>query len=32
MLFGDGHVTFYQFPKQMPDWLGVPYDMNFLWW
>lgn len=32
MLFGDGHVTFYQFPKQMPDWLSVPYDMNFLWW
>lgn len=32
MLFGDGHVVYYQFPKQMPEWIDVPVDPNFLWW
>jgi len=33
MLFGDGHVVFYQFPKQMPDWTYSPLpDPNFTWW
>jgi prepilin-type N-terminal cleavage/methylation domain-containing protein/prepilin-type processing-associated H-X9-DG protein len=33
MLFGDGHVIAYQFPKQMPDWIwDPPPDPNFLWW
>ena len=33
MLFGDGHVVFYRFPKQIQDWLSTPtYDPKFLWW
>ena len=32
MLFGDGHVVYYQFPKEMPDWIWTPIDPNFLWW
>jgi prepilin-type N-terminal cleavage/methylation domain-containing protein/prepilin-type processing-associated H-X9-DG protein len=33
MLFGDGHVMFYAFPKEMPDWIwSPPYDPSFLWW
>lgn len=33
MLFGDGHVVFYQFPAKMVDWLSEPtWDINFLWW
>ena len=32
MLFGDGHVEFYKFPKEIAEWLGTPPDKNFLWW
>jgi prepilin-type N-terminal cleavage/methylation domain-containing protein/prepilin-type processing-associated H-X9-DG protein len=32
MLFGDGHVVFFKFPKEMPDWIWTPIDPNFLWW
>jgi prepilin-type processing-associated H-X9-DG protein len=33
MLFGDGHVAFYRFPKEMPDWTYSPVpDVNFTWW
>jgi prepilin-type N-terminal cleavage/methylation domain-containing protein/prepilin-type processing-associated H-X9-DG protein len=32
MLFGDGHVVFYKFPKEMPDWIWTPFDPNFTWW
>lgn len=33
MLFGDGHVTFFEFPKQTPNWIwSPPPDPNFLWW
>jgi prepilin-type N-terminal cleavage/methylation domain-containing protein/prepilin-type processing-associated H-X9-DG protein len=32
MLFGDGHVVFYKFPKEMPDWIWTPVDPNFTWW
>lgn len=33
MLFGDGHVEFYRFPKEMPQWLAAPApDPNFKWW
>jgi prepilin-type N-terminal cleavage/methylation domain-containing protein/prepilin-type processing-associated H-X9-DG protein len=33
MLFGDGHVVFYQFPDELKNWTYTPpYDMNFLWW
>lgn len=32
MLFGDGHVVFYKFPPQMPDWIWTPVDSNFTWW
>ena len=33
MLFGDGHVEFYRFPKEMPGWIWAPApDPNFLWW
>ena len=32
MMFGDGHVQFFRFPKEMPDWLGTPVDPNFTWW
>lgn len=33
ILFGDTHVSFYQFPRQMPDWIWDPKpDANFLWW
>ena len=33
MLFGDGHVEYYNFPKQMPDWIWNPGpDPEFQWW
>jgi len=33
VLFGDGHVVFYAFPKEMPDWIwSPPYNPSFLWW
>jgi prepilin-type N-terminal cleavage/methylation domain-containing protein/prepilin-type processing-associated H-X9-DG protein len=33
MLFGDGHVEFYRFPPEMPDWIWNPRpDPSFLWW
>jgi len=32
MLFGDGHVENYQFPKEMDGWLDVHPDSNFKWW
>lgn len=33
MLFGDGHVEFFQFPKDTPKWLAAPPpDPTFLWW
>jgi prepilin-type processing-associated H-X9-DG protein len=33
MLFGDGHVEFYQFPKEATDWSGAPApDPKFTWW
>ena len=33
MLFGDLHVEYYNFPKQMQDWIFSPTpDPNFLWW
>jgi prepilin-type N-terminal cleavage/methylation domain-containing protein/prepilin-type processing-associated H-X9-DG protein len=33
MLFGDGHVVFYRFPKEMVNWTYTPVpDPNFTWW
>jgi hypothetical protein len=32
MLFGDGHVENYRFPKEMDNWIGIAPDMNFQWW
>lgn len=33
MLFADGHVEFYHFPKQMDQWSGgPPPDPAFTWW
>lgn len=35
MLFGDGHIEFYQFPdpQQMQAWIwSPPPDPNFIWW
>ncbi len=32
MLFADGHVENYHFPKEMDSWGGVAPDPNFLWW
>ena len=33
MLFGDGHVENYRFPKEMDNWLSSPLpDPNFLFW
>jgi hypothetical protein len=35
MLFGDGHVEFYQFPepKQMEAWIFNPKpDVSWKWW
>ncbi len=33
MLFADGHVVFFQFPKETPDWIwSPPPDPNFTWW
>ena len=33
MLFGDGHVEFYQFPKEMAQWtFTYPPDRNYKWW
>ncbi len=32
MLFGDGHVENYKFPKEMENWLSTAPDINFQWW
>jgi prepilin-type processing-associated H-X9-DG protein len=34
MLFGDSHVVYFQFPKEMTeDWLYSPvWDLDFTWW
>lgn len=33
MLFGDGHVEFFQFPKETPTWIFDPKpDPKFRWW
>jgi prepilin-type N-terminal cleavage/methylation domain-containing protein/prepilin-type processing-associated H-X9-DG protein len=33
MLFGDGHVEFFLFPKETPDWIWSPKpDPDFRWW
>ena len=32
MLFGDGHVANYHFPKEMDSWISTAPDMDFLWW
>ena len=32
MLFGDGHVENYKFPKEMDGWISTAPDMNFQWW
>jgi prepilin-type N-terminal cleavage/methylation domain-containing protein len=33
MLFGDGHVELYKFPKEMPGWIWEPTpDRSFRWW
>ncbi len=32
MLFGDGHVESYVFPKAMDTWMSVTPDPNFSWW
>ena len=32
MLFGDGHVDYVQFPKQMDNWIGDPPNPSNKWW
>ncbi|HEX4122281.1 MAG TPA: type II secretion system protein [Verrucomicrobiae bacterium] len=33
MLFGDGHVLFYQFPPQIVSWdTSPPPDVHWMWW
>ena len=32
MLFGDGHVEYFHFPKEMDGWISTPPDINFKWW
>ena len=33
MLFGDGHVEFFEFPKETPNWIFDPKpDPGFRWW
>ena len=32
MLFGDGHVENYQFPKDMETMINTPPDINWKWW
>ena len=32
MLFGDGHVETYHFPKAMDYWMRDTPDLNFNWW
>ena len=32
MLFGDGHVENFRFPKEMESWTSTAPDMNFRWW
>lgn len=32
MLFGDGHVQYFLFPKDLPDWIWTPVDSGFTWW
>jgi prepilin-type N-terminal cleavage/methylation domain-containing protein/prepilin-type processing-associated H-X9-DG protein len=33
ILFGDGHVVFFQFPDQIATWIyAPPPDVTYLWW
>jgi prepilin-type N-terminal cleavage/methylation domain-containing protein len=33
MLFGDGHVVFFQFPAQIVDWVSSPApNPQYIWW
>ena len=32
MLFGDGHVENFRFPKEMDNWMSITPDVNFTWW
>lgn len=32
MLFADGHVEFYRFPKEMDGWIGTAPNPDFQWW
>ncbi len=32
MLFGDGHVEFFRFPKDMPDRIWLPPQVTNAWW
>ncbi len=32
MLFGDGHVENYRFPKEMDGWISTAPNMDFTWW
>jgi prepilin-type N-terminal cleavage/methylation domain-containing protein/prepilin-type processing-associated H-X9-DG protein len=33
MLFGDGHVEYFRFPEETPDWIWDPKpDPEFTWW
>jgi prepilin-type N-terminal cleavage/methylation domain-containing protein len=32
MLFADGHVEFYRFPKEMDNWISTPPDSGFIFW
>ena len=32
MLFGDGHVENYRFPKELDNWISTAPDPEFKWW
>ena len=32
LIFGDGHVQFFRFSKEMPDWIWTPVNPSFTWW
>jgi prepilin-type processing-associated H-X9-DG protein len=33
ILFGDGHVDFFKFPDEAPDWIWSPApDSDWKWW
>jgi len=32
MLYGDAHVAYFAFPKEMDNWGERPVDINFTWW